>query len=105
VLISSYPGKVSIVSLTTSEHYTFDMRRPVRAIALEPGFGKRSTRQFVCGGMSGSLVLHEKGWLGHREVVLHEGEGPIWSIEWRGTLIAWANDEVCNIPGNFFASS
>jgi hypothetical protein len=62
------------------------------AIALEPGFAKKSTRAFVCGGMTGNLVLQEKGWLGYRETVLHSGEGPIWAIEWRGDLIAWAND-------------
>lgn len=38
--------------------------------------------------------MYEKGWLGHKETVLHSGEGPIWAIEWRGNLIAWANDEV-----------
>jgi len=64
----------------------------MNAIALEPGFAKKSTRAFVCGGMTGNLVLQEKGWLGYREQVLHSGEGPIWAIEWRGDLIAWAND-------------
>ena len=38
--------------------------------------------------------MYEKGWLGHKETVLHSGEGPIWAIEWRGNLIAWANDKV-----------
>lgn len=67
--------------------------------------------------MSGALSLMEKGWsiasgfggglsamgLGnvagvggqHKESVLHEGEGPIWKVEWgRNGLIAWANDRV-----------
>ena len=66
----------------------------MRCVALEPNFGKRSTRQFVSGGMAGTLVLHEKGWLGYKEVTLHSGEGPIWAVEWRGTFIAWANDAV-----------
>jgi vacuolar protein sorting-associated protein 41 len=44
--------------------------------------------------MAGTLVMHEKGWLGHKETVLHRGEGPIWHIRWRGSLIAWANDLV-----------
>lgn len=38
--------------------------------------------------------MHEKGWLGHKETVLHSGEGPIWQVRWRGRLIAWANDLV-----------
>lgn len=52
--------------------------------------------------------MHEKGWLGHKETLLHSGEGPIWQVRWRGRLIAWANDLVstfivyrngsCNAP-------
>lgn len=74
------------------ESYAFDYKRPMNAIALEPGFAKSKNRRFVCGGMLGNLVLQEKGWLGYREQVIHSGEGPIWAIEWRGNLIAWAND-------------
>lgn len=87
-------GQVVIHSLSTPESYAFDMKRPMRTVALEPSFAKRSTRAFVCGGMAGSLVLREKGWLGHKETVLHTGEGPIWHVRWRGRLIAWANDLV-----------
>lgn len=64
----------------------------MRAVALEPGFARRSGRAFVAGGTAGDLVLHEKGWLGHRETLLHTGEGPIYAISWRASLIAWAND-------------
>lgn len=69
----------------------------MRSVTLEPNFGKRNTRQLVSGGMAGNLILHEKGWLGHKEVTLHSGEGPIWATEWRGTLIAWANDAVSSV--------
>ena len=77
-----------------TENYSFDKKRPMRTIALEPNFSKKSSRSFVCGGMNGYLVLHEKGWLGHKETTIHSGEGPIWTARWRGTLIAWANDLV-----------
>lgn len=87
-------GQVVIHSLNTPESYSFDHKRPMRSIALEPNFSKRGTRSFVCGGLAGNLILHEKGWLGHKETTLHNGEGPIWLIRWRGTLIAWANDLV-----------
>ena len=70
------------------------MKRPMRTVALEPNFAKRGTRAFVCGGLSGALVMREKGWLGHKETTLHDGEGPIWQVRWRGRLIAWANDLV-----------
>ncbi|KAK0543251.1 Vacuolar protein sorting-associated protein 41 [Tilletia horrida] len=85
-------GIVSISALSTSEQYLFDFKRPMRTVSLEPGFGKRSTRAFVCGGMAGALILREKSWFGHRETVLHAGEGPIWTARWRANFIAWAND-------------
>ncbi len=88
-----YIGQVVIISLSTTESHAVDMKRPMRTISLEPNFAK-STRSFVSGGLAGSLVLHEKGWFGHRQTVLHVGEGPIWQARWRGRLIAWANDLV-----------
>ncbi|GAA5823614.1 hypothetical protein JCM5353_005076 [Sporobolomyces roseus] len=92
VASASMDGKVAIHSFTSNEAHVFDLQRPMRCVALEPNFSKRSTRQFVSGGMAGSLILSEKGWLGHKETVLYSGEGPIWTTEWRGTLIAWASD-------------
>ncbi|KAF8589629.1 vacuolar protein sorting-associated protein 41 [Ramaria rubella] len=89
---ASVDGQVVIHSLSTPESYAFDLRRPMRTISLDPQFAKSGSRAFVCGGMAGTLVMHEKGWLGHKETVLHTGEGPIWTSKWRGNLIAWAND-------------
>ena len=41
------------------------------------------------------LVLNEKGFLGRMKTfVLHQGEGPIRSIKWKSTFIAWSNDQV-----------
>jgi len=88
-------GQVVVHSLTTPETYSFDLKRPMKTIALEPNFAKKSTRAFVYGGLAGSLILREKGWLGHKETVIHSGEGPIWQVRWKGRLIAWANDLVC----------
>lgn len=85
-------GMVAIASLSGSEQYQFDFRRPMRTIALEPQFGRRSSRAFVCGGLSGVLVHREKRWFGHREVVVHADEGPIWATAWHGRWLAWAND-------------
>ncbi|EAU82714.2 vacuolar protein sorting 41 [Coprinopsis cinerea okayama7 len=105
VATASIDGQVHVrsVSLTapaSSEHYSFDLKRPMRTIALEPQFAsKRSTRAFVCGGLAGNLIMYEKGWLGHRETIIASGEGPIWTVRWVGIgsggsngLIAWAND-------------
>lgn len=61
---------------------------------MEPNFARRSSRAFVSGGLSGALVLREKGWLGHKETTLHQGDGAIWQVRWKGHLIAWATDNV-----------
>ncbi|KAJ7062940.1 vacuolar assembling protein VPS41 [Mycena amicta] len=90
VATASLDGQIVIHS--PAESFAFDLKRPVRAIALEPNFAKRTTRSFVCGGMAGNLILYERGWLGHKDTILHTGEGPIWAVKWRGSLIAWAND-------------
>ena len=88
-------GQVAVYSLSNPETHVFNMKRPLRTVALEPNFAKSSTRSVVSGGMAGNLVLHEKGWLGYKETVLHSGEGPVWQVRWRDNLIAWANDLVC----------
>ncbi|KAG6883937.1 hypothetical protein C0993_002682 [Termitomyces sp. T159_Od127] len=92
VATASMDGQVVIRSMSTTETYSFDLKRPMRTVSLEPNFAKRNTRAFVCGGLAGNLILYEKGWLGHKETVLHSSEGPIWQVRWRGRLIAWAND-------------
>ncbi|CCM00293.1 uncharacterized protein FIBRA_02323 [Fibroporia radiculosa] len=87
-----FPRQVVIHSVSTSESQTFRAKRSLRSVALEPNFAKSGTRSVVYGGMEGSLVLQEKGWLGYKETVLHSNEGPVWKVRWRGRLIAWAND-------------
>ena len=32
-------------------------------------------------------------FFGNKTAVLHAGEGPIYAIKWRKSLIAWANDK------------
>lgn len=85
-------GKVFIYALYTNEIQHYNYRRPVKSVALDPEYARRSTKQFVSGGMAEQLIMNEKGWLGHKDQVLHANEGPIYSIVWNGTLIAWAND-------------
>ena len=97
LLIGQLPGQVVVHSLSTTESYVFDMKRPIRTVALEPHFAKRTSRAFVCGGMAGTVVLRQKGWIGHKETILHSAEGPIWHIRWREHFIAWANDLVSSL--------
>ncbi|RDX46971.1 vacuolar assembling protein VPS41 [Lentinus brumalis] len=92
IATASIDGQVAVFSVTNPETHVFNMKRPVRTVALEPNFAKSSTRSLISGGMAGNLVLHEKGWLGYKETILHSGEGPIWQVRWRENLVAWAND-------------
>ncbi|KAL1923384.1 uncharacterized protein VTP21DRAFT_8364 [Calcarisporiella thermophila] len=91
VASASVDGKVVINALYSDELATFNFRRPMKSVALDPDY--RTTKQFVCGGMSEQLIMNEKSWLGQTKGrVLHSGEGPIYAIEWRKHFIAWAND-------------
>ncbi|KAF8396489.1 hypothetical protein HHK36_018112 [Tetracentron sinense] len=85
-------GYVVINSLFTDERMKFEYHRPMKAIALDPDYSRKSSRRFVAGGLAGHLYLNSKKWLGYRDQVLHSGEGPIHAVKWRKNLIAWAND-------------
>ncbi|GAA5814860.1 hypothetical protein MFLAVUS_008363 [Mucor flavus] len=92
VASASDDGNVFIYALYTSEIQQFNYKRPVKSVALDPDYARKKTRQFVSGGLAEQLIMSEKGWLGHKDVVLHANEGPIYAIQWRNNFIAWAND-------------
>ncbi|XP_055446743.1 vacuolar protein sorting-associated protein 41 homolog isoform X5 [Bubalus kerabau] len=84
-------GKVQVFGLYSGEefHETFDC--PIKIIAVHPHFVRSSCKQFVTGGKK--LLLFERSWMSRwKSSVLHEGEGNIRSVKWRGHLIAWANN-------------
>ncbi|KAK6138139.1 hypothetical protein DH2020_028119 [Rehmannia glutinosa] len=85
-------GSVVISSLFTDERMKFEYHRPMKTIALDPDYVRKSSRRFVTGGLAGHLYYNVKKWIGYRDQVLHSGEGPIHSVKWRTSLIAWAND-------------
>ncbi|KAK1320882.1 hypothetical protein QJS10_CPA03g02564 [Acorus calamus] len=85
-------GFVVINGLFTEEIMKFDYHRPMKAIALDPEYSRSTSRRFVAGGLAGNLFLNTKKWLGHRDQILHSGEGPIHAVKWRTSLVAWAND-------------
>ncbi|XP_069776750.1 vacuolar protein sorting-associated protein 41 homolog isoform X7 [Narcine bancroftii] len=88
--ICSEDGKVQVVGLYTREgfHESFDC--PIKIVALHPQFGKSSSKQFITG--ANKLLLYERNWLNRwKMTILHEGEGMITNVKWRGSLIAWSN--------------
>lgn len=88
--ICSEDGKVQVFGLYSREgfHEIFDC--PIKIVAVHPQFGRSSFKQFVTGG--NKLLLYDRTWLNRwKTSVLHEGEGSITNVKWRGNLIAWAN--------------
>ncbi|KAK5803468.1 vacuolar protein sorting-associated protein 41 homolog isoform X2 [Gossypium arboreum] len=85
-------GSVVLNSLFSDEKLKFEYHRPMKAIALDPDYARKTSRRFVTGGLAGHLYFNTKKWLGYKDQVLHSGEGPIHAVKWRTSLIAWAND-------------
>ncbi|KAH6589434.1 hypothetical protein BASA61_005623 [Batrachochytrium salamandrivorans] len=97
VASASDDGNIVVNSLYTTDSQTYNFRRPVKAVSLEPDYSRKQTRQFVSGGMAGNLVLTGKGWFGNTNVAIHSGDGPIFHVTWRGTLIFWSSEEGVNV--------
>ena len=57
-------GKVFIYALYTPEIQEFNYKRPIKSVALDPDYARKSTHQFVSGGMAEQLV--KRGGLGTR---------------------------------------
>ena len=85
---------MNISGLYSSENnLVVNFDRPVKAVALDPEFYRSNSKQFVTG--DDKLILNEKGFFGsQKRSVIHQGEGAIREIQWKGDLIAWANDFV-----------
>lgn len=62
-------GSVVINSLFTDETMKFEYHRPMKAIALDPDYSKKTSRRFVAGGLAGHLYFNSKKWLGFRDQV------------------------------------
>lgn len=62
-------GSVVINSLFTDEKMRFEYHRPMKAIALDPDYAKKSSRRFAAGGLAGHLYYNTKRWLGFRDQV------------------------------------
>lgn len=63
-------GLVVINGLFTDECFKFVYHRPMKTLALDPDFSRKSSRRFVTGGLAGNLLLNTKTWLGYRDKVL-----------------------------------
>lgn len=64
-------GSVVINSLFTDERMRFEYHRPMKAIALDPDYAKKTSRRFAAGGLAGHLYFNSKKWLGYKDQVFH----------------------------------
>lgn len=62
-------GTVVISSLYTDDKEKFEYHRPVKAVALDPEYARKGSKQFALGGLAGQLLFLSKGWLGYKEQV------------------------------------
>ncbi|KAI8987337.1 hypothetical protein BDF20DRAFT_814816 [Mycotypha africana] len=113
VASASDDGKVNIYALYTPEIQSYNFKRPIKSVALDPEYARKGAnkKKFVSGGLAEQLILstQEKrtNWFSsgtasstttsnhnyhHKDVVLHANEGPIYAIRWAKNFIAWAND-------------
>ena len=89
----STDGTVVVQSLTSPERQVTAFNRPVTALAIDPGYAHRSSRQYCIGNKGGQVIMCSRGFMGRRkEAVLHQGEGTVHALRWRGPLIAWCSD-------------
>lgn len=65
-------GSVVINSLFTDERMQFEYHRPMKAIALDPDYSRKTSRRFVAGGLAGHLYYNMKKWIGYRDQVCFE---------------------------------
>jgi len=90
VATCSTDGTVVITDLYTKGQTRVSYPRPVLSVALPASY--KQSQMFAAGGLAQQLVINTKGWFGPKDQVMHQGEGPIYSIQWSGDLLAWSND-------------
>ena len=104
VATASDDGKVVVVSLHPQSFatQTFNVKRPVKTVALDPE-SRKGARQFCHAGLQGDVVFHERGWFVDKDITIHSGDGPVYAVRWRGPYIAWSDDtgvKIFNIRSN-----
>lgn len=99
IATASLDGVVAINSMQDDappEVVSYNYISPVYAVQFQssssPAAAANGDRVFATGGIAGQLIVNRKGWIIQKEVIVHEGEGPIDCIRWSGNVLAWAND-------------
>lgn len=69
-------GTIVISSLFTDEKLKFEYYRPMKALALDPDYSRKSSRRYVAGGLAGQLFLNTQSWLGYSKQVFFVSKLP-----------------------------
>ncbi|EPX74917.1 vacuolar protein sorting-associated protein Vps41 [Schizosaccharomyces octosporus yFS286] len=96
----SIDGKLIVYNISSKETSVYDFKRPLLSVAIDPYYSTRSSRQIICGGRAGKVILSEKGWLGSRDIVLQTDCGIVYKIDWYKSYVAWATDTGVYIYSN-----
>lgn len=64
------------------EQQTVQFNRPVKAVVLDPNYGKSKERRIICGGNDGRLLMLHRGLFGtQQQSTMYSGDGPIYAIK------------------------
>ncbi|EEB05370.1 vacuolar protein sorting-associated protein Vps41 [Schizosaccharomyces japonicus yFS275] len=102
VATCSMDGKIVIFNISSRETSVHDYKRPLLSVSIDPYYSGRSSRQVVSGGRAGQLVLTEKGWLGSKNIILHQNCGTVYKVSWHKHFIAWASEDGVRIYSTEF---
>ncbi|KAI9227140.1 MAG: vacuolar assembling protein VPS41 [Piptocephalis tieghemiana] len=85
-------GKVVVRALYSDTTTLLDYKRPIKCVQIDPAYAASASRRIASAGLAGTLMMNEKGWFGHQDHRICQGQGGIYAMAWRNRLIAWADD-------------
>lgn len=92
---STIPSLKTTSAQATRVPYPSSFGRPT-CMAIDPAYKRNRDKLILVGFRDGRLVMTKRGFLKrrHDHPIYQGSDGPIEAIEWRGHLVAWA-DERC----------
>eukprot|EP01062_Namystynia_karyoxenos_P050390 TRINITY_DN3915_c0_g1_i1.p1 TRINITY_DN3915_c0_g1~~TRINITY_DN3915_c0_g1_i1.p1 ORF type:complete len:1055 (+),score=406.49 TRINITY_DN3915_c0_g1_i1:77-3241(+) len=103
VAACSEEGKVTVTPIYEGDSAEYDFPRPIKAVAIDPGYSGKATRPLATGGLQKELVMittaRRFGFIGRPERrVIDQCQGAMHAVKWHRDrekdkdMIAWADD-------------
>ncbi|KAJ3440583.1 vacuolar protein sorting-associated protein 41 [Anaeramoeba flamelloides] len=89
VATCSNDGKVFINELFNKESNTFQFEQPVRKLAIDPNYGKK-TKQFIFGVRDGRVMMNQKTWFRSQDSQICKESSEITCLQWRKSHFIWS---------------